>query len=103
MKTPRQAKKFVFRRILAAVVLALSFAASSSSSVRVAAGQSCGWQTGCRELPVVCVVKETGKEIPCSPAEVKEEIGKEDGDIWVCIDPATGQIVSCGWQTGFAD
>jgi hypothetical protein len=100
MKTPRPDRKLFFRRILVALVLALSVAAPSTA-LRAAAGHSCGWQTGCREFPMVCVDKESGKEVPCPPMEI-------------CLDAETGKEVSCpadkgdpgeqvngGWQTGF--
>jgi hypothetical protein len=95
MKTSGQGKRFILRRILVALALAISVAAPSTS-LRAAAGHSCGWQTGCKADPVVCVDKESGKEVPCTPAQEKGD--SED----FCIDPATGQVVHCGWQTGFA-
>jgi hypothetical protein len=99
MNIPRQARKHLVRRIVVGLVMLLSLAAPAAS-VKAAGGGSCGWQTGCRELPVVCIDKETGKETPCPPA-TGEKGGSGNKDF--CIDPATGQVVSCGWQTGFAN
>ena len=90
MKNPRQGNKFVFRRVLAALAIALSFAASSAtSSSQLAAGGSCEWQTGCGHFPVVCVDKESGKEVSCPPAA--DQTGQK------------GENVNEGWQTGLAN
>jgi hypothetical protein len=97
MNTPRQGKKLLFRRVLVALAMALTVAAPAVV-VQRAGGNSCGWQTGCRELPLVCVDKETGKEAPCPPPTVK---GEDNEDL--CIHPSTGQVVNCGWQTGFTN
>lgn len=99
MKTPRQGTKFLFRRVLVALALALMVIAPASV-VRSAGGNSCGWQTGCRQLPGVCIDKETGKDAPC-PAPT-DEIGGTGAKEDFCFDPATGLVVNCGWQTGFA-
>jgi hypothetical protein len=66
MKNSGQGKKLFVRRILVAVALALSIGAPAAT-VKAAASHHCGWQTGCAAGPVVCLDKETGKEIGCEP------------------------------------
>jgi hypothetical protein len=90
MKMPRQGKKFLFRRVLVALALALTVAAPASV-LRSAGGNSCGWQTGCRELPMVCLDKDTGKEVKCPPVVVQN------------VEEGEGENVNGGWQTGLAN
>ena len=81
MKTPRHGKRLFIRRVLVALALALSIGAPAAT-VRAAGGHNCGWQTGCSTTPVVCVDKETGKEVKCDP-----------------YTAAKGEDVDDGWQT----
>jgi hypothetical protein len=84
MKNSRQGKKMFVRRILVAIALTLSIGAPAAT-VKAAAGHHCGWQTGYCAEPVVCVDKETGKEVKCDPYTGQKTEDADDG-----------------WQTGLA-
>jgi hypothetical protein len=84
MKNPRSGTKFVFRRILVALALALSVG-SPATSLRAAADKSCESRTDCAPLPVKCFDKEGTTQVPC-PENAETNSEKFDE----------------GWQTGFA-